>query len=124
MSSLPADDAERVGRDPGGSRVLEALVAGAASAKQKARLLRALHGRWAGLAGEFGGSHLVEKCFAAAVCLLHVCPALTPVLLGCRHGSVIMQHRSTSAVPPTQSSAHLQSCYSTEKTGEQHTACG
>ncbi len=67
VSSLPPDDAERVGRDPGGSRVLEALVTGAASAKQKARLLRALHGRWAGLAAEFGGSHLVEKCFAAAV---------------------------------------------------------
>ena len=67
VSSLPPDDAERVGRDPGGSRVLEALVAGAASGKQKARLLRALHGCWAGLAAEFAGSHLVEKCFAAAV---------------------------------------------------------
>ena len=67
VSSLSPDDAERVGRDPGGSRVLEALVAGAASGKQKGRLLRALHGRWAVLAGEFGSSHLVEKCFAAAV---------------------------------------------------------
>ena len=67
VSSLPPDDAERVGRDPGGSRVLEALAAGAASGKQKGRLLRALHGRWAGLAAEFAGSHLVEKCFAAAV---------------------------------------------------------
>ena len=83
VSSLPPDDAERVGRDPGGSRVLEALVAGAASGKQKARLLRALHGRWAGLAAEFAGSHLVEKCFAAAVrALAHICLALCTRHLG------------------------------------------
>ena len=67
MSSLPAADAARVGRDAGGVRVLEALLEGPASAKQKARLLRALAGSWAALAAEFGASHLVEKCYANAV---------------------------------------------------------
>lgn len=71
VSSLPAADAERVGRDAGGVRVLEALLKGPASAKQKARLLRALAGSWATLASEFGASHLVEKCYANAVCALN-----------------------------------------------------
>ena len=67
VSSLPPADAERVGRDAGGVRVLEALIQGPASAKQKTRLLRALAGRWATLASEFSSSHLVEKCYAQSV---------------------------------------------------------
>lgn len=67
VSSLPPADAERVGRDAGGVRVLEALIQGPASAKQKTRLLRALAGRWASLASEFSSSHLVEKCYAQSV---------------------------------------------------------
>lgn len=47
--------------------MLEALIEGPAPNKQKKRLLKALRGSWAALAAEFGGSHLVEKCYSWAV---------------------------------------------------------
>lgn len=53
----------RVGQDPGGSRVLEALVNAAAASKAKKKLLRKLKGMWAILAVEPGGNHVVESCF-------------------------------------------------------------
>ena len=53
----------RVGQDPGGSRVLEALVNATATSKAKKKLLRKLKGMWAVLAVEPGGNHVVESCF-------------------------------------------------------------
>ena len=57
----------RVGQDPGGSRVLEALVNASTTSKAKKKLLRKLKGMWGILAGEPGGSHVVEACFAWGV---------------------------------------------------------
>ncbi len=57
----------RVGQDPGGSRVLEALVNAAAASKAKKKLLRKLKGMWAILAVEPGGNHVVESCFVWGV---------------------------------------------------------
>ena len=57
----------RVGQDPGGSRVLEALVNASAASKAKKKLLRKLKGMWAILAVEPGGNHVVESCFVWGV---------------------------------------------------------
>ena len=57
----------RVGQDPGGSRVLEALVNATATSKAKKKLLRKLKGLWAVLAVEPGGNHVVESCFTWGV---------------------------------------------------------
>ena len=45
----------------------QAFIQGGASAKQKKALVRSLAGSWGALAAQFGGSHLVDKCFDFAV---------------------------------------------------------
>ena len=86
----------RVGQDPGGSRILEALVNAAAASKAKKKLLRKLKGMWAILAVEPGGNHVVESCFiwgvspqlltfAQACCCTHSCSWPASGYRGSRH---------------------------------------
>ena len=67
MSDWSPSETLRVGQDPGGSRVLEALVTGSTTSKAKKKLLRKLKGMWGILALEPGGSHVVESCFSWGV---------------------------------------------------------
>lgn len=67
ISDWSPSETLRVGQDPGGSRVLEALVNATATSKAKKKLLRKLKGLWAVLAVEPGGNHVVESCFVWGV---------------------------------------------------------
>lgn len=67
ISDWSPSETLRVGQDPGGSRVLEALVNAGAASKAKKKLLRKLRGMWAVLAVEPGGNHVVESCFVWGV---------------------------------------------------------
>ncbi|GIL74790.1 hypothetical protein Vretimale_2348 [Volvox reticuliferus] len=60
VASLKPHDAARVGADPSGSRVLEALLEGNAPAKVKGALLSALADHWDAVAATASGSFLVE----------------------------------------------------------------
>ncbi|GFR46342.1 hypothetical protein Agub_g7913 [Astrephomene gubernaculifera] len=61
--ALQPHDAARVGADPSGSRVLEALLEGNAPAKVKSQLLGRLAGHWEAVAGTGAGSFLVEAAY-------------------------------------------------------------
>ncbi len=68
VAALSPDDAAAVGADPGGARVLEALLASpAANAATKIRLLEALQGSWAAVALKPAGSYFVEAAYTWAV---------------------------------------------------------
>lgn len=53
--------------DPGGSRVMDALIEGPCTAKFKKKLLKKLQGYYATAASTPGGNFLVEKCYTYAV---------------------------------------------------------
>lgn len=72
-----------MGQDPGGSRVLEALVNATATSKAKKKLLRKLKGMWAVLAVEPGGNHVVESCFIWGVMHFALVPMFSPLVLEC-----------------------------------------
>ncbi|GIL48187.1 hypothetical protein Vafri_4870 [Volvox africanus] len=63
VASLKPHDAARVGADPSGSRVLEALLEGNAPAKVKGTLLAALADHWDAVATTASGSFLVETAY-------------------------------------------------------------
>ncbi|KAG2451956.1 hypothetical protein HYH02_003730 [Chlamydomonas schloesseri] len=66
VAGLQPHDAARVGADPSGSRVLEALLEGNAPAKVKAGLLRALAPHWELVASTGSGAFLVEAAYRSA----------------------------------------------------------
>ena len=76
ISDSSPSETLRVGQDPGGSRVLEALVNATATSKAKKKLLRKLKGLWAVLAVEPGGNHVVESCFVWGVRKLAQAPLI------------------------------------------------
>ncbi|GLI69480.1 hypothetical protein VaNZ11_014112 [Volvox africanus] len=63
VAGLKPHDAARVGADPSGSRVLEALLEGNAPAKVKGTLLAALADHWDAVATTASGSFLVETAY-------------------------------------------------------------
>ncbi|GFH14386.1 uncharacterized protein HaLaN_10428 [Haematococcus lacustris] len=63
-------DLARVGRDPSGSRVLEALLEGTAPAKVKQKLLGNMSGGFGVMALTGSGSFLVERCYGWATSVM------------------------------------------------------
>ena len=67
---LPAQQLARVAADPGGSRVMEALLESPSiNAKAKKKLLKKLTGFYGTIASTPAGNFLVEKCYSFAVSL-------------------------------------------------------
>ncbi|KAJ9532532.1 hypothetical protein QJQ45_010607 [Haematococcus lacustris] len=66
LVEMSTADLARVGRDPSGSRVLEALLEGTAPAKVKQKLLGNMSGGFGVMALTGSGSFLVERCYGWA----------------------------------------------------------
>ena len=65
---LPAQQMARVAADPGGSRVMEAVLqSSSVNAKAKKKLLKKLAGYYGIIARTPAGNFLVEKCYSFAV---------------------------------------------------------
>lgn len=64
---IPSQQMARIAADPGGSRVMEALLESPASAKLKKKLLKKLQGYYATIATVPAGNFLVEKCYSFSV---------------------------------------------------------
>ena len=65
---LPSQQMARVAADPGGSRVMEAVLQSpAVNAKAKKKLLKKLTGYYGTIASTPAGNFLVEKCYSFAV---------------------------------------------------------
>ncbi|KAG2499537.1 hypothetical protein HYH03_002483 [Edaphochlamys debaryana] len=96
VAALQPNDAARVGADPSGSRVLEALLGGNAPAKVKAQLLGALAGRWEAVATTGSGAFLVESAYRlgdapAKEAIVSRLASAEKALEGCHWGPALMR---------------------------------
>lgn len=107
ISDWSPSETLRVGQDPGGSRVLEALVNAGAASKAKKKLLRKLKGMWAVLAVEPGGNHVVESCFIWGVQLFTHHPLFCKLVTS--HTDMCVSNRGPSKFLKNQVQ-HLRGC--------------
>ena len=118
---LPPQQVARIAADPGGSRVMEAVIeSSAANAKAKKKLLKKMSGYFGTIASTPAGNFLVEKCYTFAVSSL-ILKAKVPVVV---QAKIAVQGVELIAEAPQYPSTACRSgnfsfiCYKVSSRGE------